>query len=221
MTMPFLLWQLADSAFPSGAFAHSSGLEASLHHGVIAGLEDVAGFARQILVQTAYGSLPLFREVHRNPDRLVEMDRLCNAFLSSAVANRASRAQGRSLLTSVARSFPDRGCAQLEELARHERIGCHLAPIFGGVTRLLGIEEGDGERLALFLAVRGVGAAAIRLGLLGAYDAQALQSRMQGDIDPTILATRHLMACDIMQTAPILELFQSTHDRLYSRLFQS
>jgi urease accessory protein len=31
----WLLWQLADSAFPTGGFAHSGGLEAAWQHGEI------------------------------------------------------------------------------------------------------------------------------------------------------------------------------------------
>jgi urease accessory protein len=219
--MSFLLWQLADSAFPSGAFAHSGGLEACHQHGVVATAADVAAFARQSLWQTASAALPLFRDVHQRPDRLPEADRLCNAFLSSAVANRASRGQGRAFLASVSRSFPDSGCAALESRARGDRLACHFAPIFGAAARLLEISEQDGARLLLFLSLRGVGAAAVRLGLLGSYQAQALQRELAGEIEPAVLATRHLTAETITQTAPVLELLQSTQDRLYSRLFQS
>ena len=36
-----LVWQLVDSAFPTGAFAHSLGLEAAWHHGEVASRDDL------------------------------------------------------------------------------------------------------------------------------------------------------------------------------------
>ena len=42
MTSPFLLLQLADSAFPTGGFAHSGGLEAAYQLGEIDGPEGLA-----------------------------------------------------------------------------------------------------------------------------------------------------------------------------------
>ena len=39
-----LVWQLVDSAFPTGAFAHSLGLESAWHHGEVATREDLRRF---------------------------------------------------------------------------------------------------------------------------------------------------------------------------------
>ena len=41
------------------------------------------------------------------------------------------------------------------------------------------------------------------------------------DIDAIDSTLRRARAGDIAQTAPLIDLCQSTHDRLYSRLFQS
>src|SRR5450432_522762 len=53
----WLLWQLADSAFPTGGFAHSGGLEAAWQHGEIRGAEDLASFLEAYMCQVAAGMI--------------------------------------------------------------------------------------------------------------------------------------------------------------------
>src|SRR4051794_37148730 len=99
-SMNYLIWQLVDSGFPAGGFTHSGGLEAGVHHGRINNAADVREFARQIIMQAGRSALPIVTAAHRNAAELGELDELCEAFLINPVANRASRAQGRALLTS-------------------------------------------------------------------------------------------------------------------------
>jgi urease accessory protein len=219
--MNVLVWQLIDSAFPSGGFAHSAGLEASVHHGLVSGGEAVAAFARQTLAQTGRTSLPLVTAARRSPGDLARLDALADVFLSNPIANRASRAQGRALLTSTARSFPRAPLPAIEEAVRARRIVSHYAPMFGAVFKALDVGLLDTQRAFLFMALRSVTSAAIRLGLIGGYQAQRIQADAAGDIDSVIDACGALSPDQIAQTAPLIDLFQSTHDRLYSRLFQS
>jgi urease accessory protein len=221
MQQNFLLWQLVDSSFPAGGFAHSSGLEASVHHGHVTDAVTLKSFLQQALDQAGRGALPLVTAVHRDLERLVELDGLSDAFLSNAVANRASRAQGRAFLTSSSRTFSQASLAAVEERVRHEQLAGHYAPLFGVVLKCLDVDLGEAQRLFLYLTARGVVSAAVRLGLIGTYDAQELQLRVADDIDPIIDQCGDLDPYDIAQTAPLIDLYQSTHDRLYSRLFQS
>jgi urease accessory protein len=69
--------------------------------------------------------------------------------------------------------------------------------------------------------VRGVLAAAVRLGIAGSYDAQRLQHDMTAAMLAVADRSRALDERDLAQTAPLVDLLQATHDRLYSRLFQS
>jgi urease accessory protein len=219
--MDFLLWQLVDSGFPSGGFAHSGGLEASVQHGHVRDVETLYTFTRHALVQAGSSALPLVTAAHRDPETLPDLDAISDAFLSSPVANRASRAQGRAFLTSTSRSFPGPRLAALADRVRAGRLPLHHAPVFGAVLRALDAGLLDAQRLFLFLAIRGIGSAAIRLGLVGAYEAQQLQAAAAGEIDATVASCAELGPADVAQTAPLIELYQSTHDHLYSRLFQS
>ncbi len=208
--------QLADSAFPTGGFAHSAGLEAHVQAGELASLE---AYALEHVDQLARGSLPLVAAVHAEPARLAEVDAFATSILWSHVAARASRAQGRALLDVAARSF---GHAELAgartRLAQHELAG-HLAPAFGFVTRALGVELDDALATFLHLGVRGLLSAAVRLGVAGPTEAQQLHHRLHGALDAAL--ARELALDEVAQPSPLVELLGATHDRLYSRLFQS
>ena len=219
--MNLLVWQLIDSAFPSGGFAHSAGLEAAVQHGHVVDGIGVRAFATQSVAQCGRSALPLVTAAHRCPENIATLDELCDVFLSNPIGNRASRAQGRALLTAVARSFPD---AQIAAIAAGVRIDAgagHYAPLFGALFNVLGVTLIDTQRAFLFVASRGVSSAAVRLGLVGAYEAQTIQADLAPNIDKVIRECGALAPHDIALTAPLIDLFQSTHDRLYSRLFQS
>jgi urease accessory protein len=219
--MNYLLWQLADSGFPAGGFAHSGGLEAAVQHGMVADGPGVGAFARQALAQAGRSGLPLVSAVHRQPELLAELDRFSDAFLTNPVAHRASCAQGRAWLASSIRSFPAASIDTLEEQVRRESLAGHYAPLFGAVTARLEVDLVDAQRLFLYLTVRGIASAGVRLGAIGAYEAQQVQAAAAREIDRVIEQCADLAPVDIAQTAPLIDLFQSTHDRLYSRLFQS
>jgi urease accessory protein len=213
----WLILQLADSAFPVGGFAHSGGLEAAVQHGQIDGIESLCQFLREGLWQTGHASLPLVAAVHDDRSRLRELDALCDAFLTSAVANRASRTQGRAFLSTCERVFDE----ALSKVLRKESRYLHHAPCFGAVLSCLRVPREETLRLFLFLTLRGLLSAAVRLGQIGPQQAQKLQLQMEPTLESVYARCLNLAAEEIAQTAPLVDLFQSTHDRLYSRLFIS
>jgi urease accessory protein len=194
-----LLLQLADSGFPSGGFAHSGGLEAAHQLGEI---EDVAHYARLALKQAASAMAPFVDKAHRGED-LDALDRECEAFMTSHVARRASRAQGRALLRTMREVFG----TEIEDL--------HLPIAFGAAYAKLGVDRETTLRLFLFQALRGTLSAAVRLGMIGALESQRMLHRIAPEIDLLQIPD------EPWQTAPLLEIFGATHDRLFSRLFQS
>src|SRR5262245_26690458 len=89
-SIDFLVLQLADSAFPSAAFTHSSGLEAAVRHGQVRTAADVHRTAVEVVRQAGRGALPLVIAAHRQPVRLAALDALADLSLNHPVSNRAS-----------------------------------------------------------------------------------------------------------------------------------
>ena len=213
----WLLWQLADSAFPTGGFAHSGGLEAAWQHGEVRNPAELALFLETSLEQLGHGSLPFVTAAHDEPDDAGELDRFCDTFLTNHVANRASRLQGRAFLASSARIFSS---TEVGRKAREFPMG-HLAPVFGTITRSLEVSRARASRLFFFQHLRGLVAGAIRLGIVGPMEAQACQLHLASRAQAILSQCEGLAVADVAQTAPLLDLWQGTQDRLYSRLFQT
>src|SRR5688572_19819228 len=215
----WLAWQVVDSAFPTGVFAHSWGLEAAWQQGEVATVEALHRFLQAAVQQTAHGALPLLAAAYRSPERWLALDELADAFLTNSVANRASRVQGRTLVSTAARVWPSDA---LTGLARSADSACaHVAPISGVVYRSIGLPIETARMATLFGTARGVLSAAVRLGIVGGYHAQRMLDDAGRGMTELLERSSGLEAEDVCQTAPVLDVLQAAHDRLYSRLFQS
>jgi urease accessory protein len=230
----WLFWQLADSAFPTGGFAHSTGLEAARQHGEIRNRVELHSFLETSLCQLGRSGLPFVTAAYAEPERLDEFDRLCDAFLANHVANRASRSQGRAFLTALERIFKveplfppsaQENAAQNgsppETVSLPAATFAHLAPVFGAGLRRLGVPRETVIRFFFFSHLRGLLAAAVRLNIIGPMEAQSIQHRLATSAQRVAHDCEKLSLTEIAQTAPLLDLWQGAQDRLYSRLFQS
>jgi len=217
----WLLWQLADSAFPTGGFAHSGGLEAAYQYGEVTGRDDLLAFLQAALRQCGSSSLPFVAAVFDRTHSLDHADAFCDAFTSNHVANRASRLQGRAFVNSAARAFALSALAEIRDRMAESESPAHFAPVFGEVTRLLGLERVEAFRLFLFTQLRGWISSAVRLNIVGPIEAQSIQGRVSTLAEEVLQACSGLSLDDAVQTAPLLDLFQNGQERLYSRLFQS
>jgi len=227
-TSDLQVWQLMDSAFPTGGFAHSSGLEAAWQHGEVRGRAELTQFMEASLNQLGHTSLPFATAAFDAPEKISEFDRLFDAFTTNHVANRASRAQGRAFLTAVERIFAERRPpSQRVSSDLHQPAGpdagapSHFAPVFGACLRQLDFSRDTTARMFFFNHLRGVLAAAVRLNIVGPMEAQILQHRLAPAAETVLDQCAALTLDDVAQTSPLLDLWQGAQDRLYSRLFQS
>ena len=217
--MDWRLLQLADSAFPTGGFVHSGGIESSFQLGVLT-REGLGSWLADAVQQQARSVLPLVVAAFRAPERVLYWDALAEAWLVNHVANRASRAQGQAWLSTCAGVFPEVGIGELRKSVRAAASPGHLAPVYGVIATRLGMSETEARHLYLFLQLRGLVSSAVRLSLCGPIEAQ----RLQAGLGPVLNAAAAIPADDpedCATTLPLAELAQAHHDRLYSRLFST
>jgi urease accessory protein len=222
--MAMIRWQLlqiADSAFPAGGFAHSGGLEAAVQHGRARTVEDLDEYVREHLWNVGRASLPFVAAAFDAPGDVWALDAWIEATLTSHVANRASRTQGRTFVAACAQAFEEPAVAALASRARTREVAAHLAPMFGACLCALGAERVDALALHLYFAMRGVVSAAVRLGVVGPHEAQRLQRRHGCTLDAVLAECQCVDPSEVAVVAPLLDLLGATHDRLYVRLFQS
>ena len=222
MTQDWLLWQLIDSAFPTGGFAHSGGLEAARQAREISDdPDDFLQFIHTTLRQTIAGSFPYIRAAHASPGEIERLDRHCDAFLSNRVANRASRAQGSGLLATATKAFPDFDFRPLRAAARRGDWPCHLPVVHGVVMARMEIAREETLRSFLYVTLRTLLSSAIRLNIIGPLKCQAIQHEFAPIAERLLRTAPDTPYTQAVQMSPMMDVLQASHDRLYSRLFHS
>jgi urease accessory protein len=215
-----LLLQLVDSGFPAGAFAHSAGLEALHHCGLLRTEAQLTARLEELTWHSALSALPFLHDAfHGAAERsLVQAaDRHADVFLSNHVARRASAAQGRAfLLAAEATLETDEVRALRASLPHH-----HLPVAFGAALASQAVPLDDVRQAFLFSTVRSALSAVVRLGVVGPLRAQAVLRGLHATLAAALSGSVGRTALEATSVSVWLETAQAGHDRLYSRLFQS
>lgn len=175
------LLQLSDSSFPSGGFAFSNGLETLANEDVLYDTGDIEGYLRGQLVTrwTSFDRwfLAAALEAHDDIGALGELDWLCEAQNSVASLAAASRRMGRAMLSSHQRIGTPFAGAYLTAL-REEAVPGHLPVVQGLIAAALALPRAAAEASALYQLVSAALTAAVRLGRLGALEAQSVYTAL-------------------------------------------
>ncbi|KAJ1966830.1 hypothetical protein IWQ62_002221 [Dispira parvispora] len=237
----WLIWQLVDSALPTGGFVASSGLETAFQLGYVTTPKALDRFIASSVHTYAHSSLPFVTDAYlwvqdHSPDTLAEktlgqlksLDQLYHIQNTHAAVRRASVAQGSSLLTLYLKSFTNCPNDQLPKLVREYKSAVrqgtaqgHFPVSFGLVAYCLGLSLEKTQQLFLFMFVRQIISAAVRLNIAGPYHAQIALTTAKVPTERVLTMTRALRSHEACQTSPTVDVFQGTHDRLYSRIFNS
>ncbi|KAI9052293.1 hypothetical protein LZ554_003647 [Drepanopeziza brunnea f. sp. 'monogermtubi'] len=232
---------LSDSALPLGSFAFSSGLESYLAH--TRSSSSFPAFLGFSLSSYASTTLPFVLAAHRNVLDLAELDDTLDAAIMCTVGRRASVAQGRALLSIWDRSFSSAkpaGASAIHVQALKEfsvllrgtstnvsydlpTASAHLGPLFGAISRILGIGLQQTAYIFMLSHVKALLSAAVRASIFGPYHAQKVlaSKEVQEGIQKVIEQHWDTTIEDAGQTVPVMDLWVGRHEMLYSRIFNS
>ncbi|KAI9319071.1 hypothetical protein BX666DRAFT_1854342 [Dichotomocladium elegans] len=237
-TSSWLLYILTDSALPTGGFVASSGLEASHQAGLITAA-NLAEFVTSANLSYASSTSCFVREGYEAVNhadvmaRLKECDGICDAVMATnEVARRASLAQGVAMITLYLKCFAEAEQDHNRQLdvgiikkwkssIRAEQVDGHFPICFGLVCRYLNVDLENTLHLWLYLFTRTLYSSAVRMNIVGPYEAQRLLLKSREPIEAIIKKTKDMTMDDCCQTNPLLDVCQGMHDRLYTRLFNS
>lgn len=244
---------LSDSALPLGSFAYSSGLESYLAHNkpLPRSVTPVSSFHRFLklsVASVASTSLPYVLAAYRQPERLESLDNDLDASTPCVVAQRASVAQGRALLSVWERSFrgtyapKPRATGDGPATAAVESIEAfsdalksslgnadelapkgHFAPLWGAVSLAMGVDLQQVTYVFMVNHAKAVLSAAVRASVMGPYQAQSVLASqgLQDMIAHRIGLEWETDVEDAGQVVPPLDLWVGRHELLYSRIFNS
>ncbi len=230
LPLTFLL-QLSDSAFPTGGFAYSSGLEALARAGRLTTPARLQEYLVAHARQAVTSDLAYVAAAHAASDPSHEVfDAVCaewDATLWNTGMRTASLRQARALLDVAVETCAHPGISALRahrENASGDSAPLHYAPALGRVLGLLGASRAQACLLYLHGLVRDQAAAAVRLGIIGPRAAQAMQAEALRTAEAEIggeAASAVPPVSAARRTAPLVETGQGGHAWLYSRLFQN
>jgi urease accessory protein len=215
-----LALQFGDSAFPSGGFAFSWGLEGLAADGLINDDEDVAEIiAQQLAMRWNTMDRILLGRAHAAQDlhAATRADLAAEAATLSAPMRAGSRRAGRALLGVCAR-LALAGVADYRHAAADDaRLG-HLAVVQGFVFRAAGLPLTMAELLSGWAVISGLTSAAVRLGLIGHI--QAL--KMTGPLRATLaglLTTPIAIDAELSSFTPLVDIAVTRNPQRDMRMF--
>lgn len=180
------VWQ-ADTAFPSGAFAFSNGLEGAVALGSADGREGFAALVEMHL-KHRWRSADRVALVHSyraagDIARLAAVDAAVEAATLVEALRTGSRRQGAALVAAHAR-IGTTGAADLQAAMRAGDVLGHLAVVQGALWRAAGLSEEAAVMVSAYTAVQGLATASVRLGRIGIVEAQAVVAESFATITP-------------------------------------
>ncbi len=214
--------QFADGQFPSGGFAFSWGVESLATDGLLTRADWPNFLASQMEHRWASYDRPLVAHAFqswRDRAALVKLDELAEALSIAYAAREGSRRAGAALLGTHAR-LGTPGAAEYRALVTTGSVLGHLPVVMGAVLAGSGLDMATALAVSAHSSAQSLGSAAVRLGLIGALDAQAALQNIQPKLVDLITSPIPPLG-DIGNFTPLVDIAMMRHPFQKQQLFSN
>ena len=225
--------QLSDSAFPSGRYTLSYGLEAFAQSGVLGTpcrgstlltlLRDCIrfGVAPSDGVALACAHRATGRDGCLDLELVTRADERLTAVKLPREAREASTRTGRALLNTAAAVLEESAMLEYVERVATERSPGNHAVVLGVISARLGVPGVEAVTGELYAFSAGWVAAAVRLALIDHRTAQTLLHRVRPLTAAAAVKAVDRDVADISSCTPLLDVMAMRHEQAELRLFAS
>jgi len=213
--------QHGDSFFPAGTIAMSAGLETLVSDGAAQTADQIEGFLLgQLRGRWSTFDRPLLIAAHRSAgelERTAQIDALVEAQTLAAELRYGSLRSGGALL-GVHVKLGTVNAAEYQAMVRQSLAPGHNIVIQGLVWQGTGISESTAEAMSAHTFCVGLVGAALRLGVIGHTDAQAVVAQAHSDV-LELMATPCMGLDEVNAFSPQQEIAVMRHETMPFRLF--
>ena len=188
MTADLLLsLQLGDSAYPSGAFAFSWGLEGAVADGQVDRSSFGAWVEAELLHRWARFDRPVLAGAwSRQNAEILKWDAEVDCLFWAEPLRRHSAEAGGAFLSAASRLGSSSATAMLKATDEGQAVG-HLAVAQGAVYAELGLPLDHALATSAYAAAQALSSAGVRLSLISAFDGQRVLTELRPSLS-TVLA---------------------------------
>ncbi|MED3549669.1 urease accessory protein UreF [Cytobacillus praedii] len=221
------LMQIHDSAFPTGSFAHSFGMETYIQDNSIRNKDDLREFCSMyvrynlastdaIIVKEAY-------ELAKKGDKqgLIHLEKICHGIKLSPETRKGSAMMGRQFLQTVYPLNDDELLMFWHEKLKSKEIKGQYPIIYGIYTAMLGVSVEMSIETFLYSSITALVQNAVRAVPLGQSSGVQTIFFLLPVIQETARQVMTLSLDDLDNNSIALEIASMKHEFLYSRLFIS
>ncbi len=213
-------FHLADSAFPTGGYAFSSGLEAAAKLGLFQTDAEFEAYLGSFLEQLLAYELPFLNSA-ASEDLDPDMLQAYHAGLLVPEMMKASLIQGRSLLRALRSLHGSEALPRTLASFPRNPDRRHFLLIYGFALHELGFPLDDIQHGFLYMNVRDWISSAVRLGCLGPMEGHRIQHRLLARVPELLAGSDTVTWREARRNAPRVDHAQAWHTHIYSKLFQS
>lgn len=217
------LLQICDSAFPTGSFSHSQGLEAFHDAKELEGEEDLHRAVGLQLRALSTSDCVALRAAHATEamESVVRADRLLTATRLSRELRQASVSVGKRFLKSVLALDVGGRVEDFERLIREGVADGNHAVCYGIACSELGLGQDEALQAYLYASASSLVAAGQKLVPLGGSTAQRVLYELRGQILRSAQVSAGIEVEDMYSFAPALDARSMLHERQKVRLYIS